>query len=77
MRLSHRDGKFHIYTIEWRSNSVTFYIDDVAQGVIRDVVPEAPSQVIIGMRRMPWAGTTKWIGMETMLIDWVDIEPLQ
>jgi hypothetical protein len=76
MRLSHRDGKFHIYTIEWRSNSVTFYIDDVAQGVIRDVVPEAPSQVIIGMRRMPWAGTTKWIGMETILIDWVDIEPL-
>lgn len=76
-RISHRDGKFHTYTIEWRSDSVTFYIDDVVQGVIRDVIPKAPSQVIIGMRRMPWAGKVDWSGQETMLIDWVDIEELK
>jgi len=75
--LSHRDGKFHIYTIEWRSDSVTFYIDDVLQGMIRNVVPEGSSQVIIGMRRMPWAGKVDWTGTECMLIDWIDIEDLQ
>ena len=75
--ISHRDGRFHTYTIEWRSDSVTFYIDDVSQGVIRDVIPKAPSQVIIGMRRMPWAGKVDWSGQETMLIDWVDIEELK
>lgn len=76
-RLSHRDGKFHTYSLEWQSDSVTFYIDDIAQGVIRDVVPKAPSQVIIGMRRMPWAGKADWPGSQTMIIDWVDIEELE
>lgn len=74
--LSHRDGKFHTYTIEWRSDSVIFTIDDVVQGIIRDVVPKASSRVIVGMRRMPWAAKCDWSGRETMFIDWVDIEKL-
>ena len=75
-KVSHRDGCFHTYTIEWRTDSVRFLIDGVLQKVIDDVVPDSPSQVIIGMRRMPWAGTPDCTGSRTMLIDWVDIEPL-
>jgi Glycosyl hydrolases family 16 len=75
--ISHDDGKFHTYTIEWRPESVTFFIDGVQQGVIRDVVPDTPSTIIVGMRRMPWASTPEWTGTQTMLIDWIDIEPLE
>lgn len=75
-KVSHRDNGFHTYTIEWRPESVSFFIDGVSQGVIGEVVPASPSQVIIGMRRMPWAGKTDWSGTQTMLIDWVDIEEL-
>ncbi len=75
-RVSHRDGKFHIYTIEWRSDSVRFLIDGVPQGRIRGIVPDVPSSVIIGMRRMPWAGSPGWDGSETMVVDWIDMEPL-
>jgi hypothetical protein len=75
-KVSHRDGCFHTYTIEWKPKSVRFLIDGVLQKVIDDVVPDYPSQVIIGMRRMPWAGSPDWTGSQTMLIDWIDIEPL-
>jgi hypothetical protein len=75
--ISHQDGKFHTYTIEWRPETVTFFIDGVRQGIISHVVPDTPSTLILGMRRMQWAGTPEWTGMETMLIDWVDIEPLE
>ena len=76
-RVSHQDGEFHIYTIEWRSASVHFYIDGILQGVIRDIVPDSPSRVIFGIRRMPWAGTREWKGSQTLLVDWIDIEPLE
>jgi hypothetical protein len=75
-KVSHRDGRFHLYTIEWRRDSVRFLIDRVVQAVIKEVVPDTPSQIIIGIRRMPWAGTAHWLGSETMLVDWVDIEPI-
>lgn len=75
--VSLKDGKFHTFTIEWQTDSVSFYIDNVPQGVIRDVVPEPSSQVILGMRRIPWAAKVDWSGRETMLIDWVDVEELK
>lgn len=76
-RVSHRDGKFHIYTIEWKPEAVRFYIDDVLQKTINDIVPDYPSAVIFGMRQMPWAGKADWNGTQTMLVDWICIEPLK
>ena len=75
-KVSHQDGAFHIYTIEWRPESVRFIIDGITQGVITDIVPDSPSRVILGMRRMPWAGTPEWKGSQTLLVDWIDIEQL-
>lgn len=74
--LSLRDTGFHTYTIEWTPRVVRFYIDGVFQGAIDDVVPDHPSRIIFGMRRMPWAGEPDWTGSRTMLADWVDIEEL-
>jgi len=75
-RISHRDDQFHIYTIEWRPESVRFFIDGVQQAFIDDVVPDYPSMVLFGMRRMPWSGKPDWTGKQTMLVDWIDIESL-
>lgn len=75
-RVSHRDGKFHIYTIEWKADVVRFYIDSVLQQTIDDIVPDYPSTVIFGMRRTPWAGKPDWEGSQTMLVDWISIEPV-
>ena len=75
-KVSHRDDRFHIYTIEWRPESAVFFIDGIKQAVIDDIVPDYPSTVIFGMRRMPWSGTPDWSGKQTMLVDWIDIEPL-
>lgn len=75
-RVSHRDGKFHTYTIEWRPQAVRFYIDGVLQKVIDDIVPDHPSTVIFGMRQMPWAGRPEWSGSQTMMVDWISIEPV-
>lgn len=73
-KVSHSDGRYHIYTIEWLPRSVTFLVDGVIQGVIENIVPLTPSTIIVGMRRMPWAGTAEWTGTQTMVIDWIDIE---
>jgi len=75
-KVSHRDDRFHLYTIEWRPESVRFFIDGIRQKVIDQVVPDNPSQIILGMRQMPWSGVPDWKGSQTMLIDWIDIEPL-
>lgn len=75
-KVSHRDEKFHIYTIEWRIGSVLFFIDGVEQACIDDVVPDYPSMIIFGMRRMPWSGKPDWSGEQTLLVDWIDIESL-
>jgi hypothetical protein len=75
-RVSHRDGNFHIYTIEWKPEEVRFYIDNVLQDIIAEAIPSEPSQVLFGLRQMPWAGTPDWEDSQTVLVDWVDIEPL-
>jgi hypothetical protein len=75
-KVSHRDDRFHIYTIEWRIGSVLFFIDGVEQACIDDVVPDYPSMIIFGMRRMPWSGKPDWSGEQTLLVDWIDIESL-
>ena len=76
-KISHQNGRFHIYTIEWKAEVVRFYIDDVLQAAIDDVTPDCPLTVIFGIRQMPWAGTPDWPGRQTMLVDWIDIEPLR
>ena len=75
-RVSHQDGKFHTYAIEWRTTSVRFLIDGVEQAVIKDVVPQGEADLIVGLRQMPWAGHPDWDGYRTMLVDWISIEPL-
>jgi len=77
VRVSHQDGQFHLYTIEWRPESVRFFIDGVQQKVIDQIVPDYPSMVIFGMRQMPWAGKATWKGIQTMLVDWISIESLK
>jgi hypothetical protein len=75
-RVSHQDGKFHIYTIEWRPDGVRFFIDRVPQATLPGPSPRGPALLIFGMRQMPWAGKPDWTGTQTMLVDWIDIEPL-
>jgi len=75
-KVSHRDGKFHTYAIEWHEDFVRFVIDGVEQGVIDDVVPQGEADLIIGLRQMPWAGQADWDDYRTMLVDWISIEPL-
>jgi hypothetical protein len=75
-KVSHRDNHFHVYTIEWRPDEVRFIIDGVLQATIHDLVPQTASTVIFGLRQMPWAGTPDWTDSQTMLVDWVSVEPL-
>lgn len=76
-KVSHRDGKFHTYAIEWHEDFVRFVIDGVEQAVIDDAVPEGEADLIIGLRQMPWAGQPDWEDYRTMLVDWIAIEPLE
>lgn len=76
-KVSHRYHRFHIYTIEWRTGEVRFYIDDVLQATIDDTVSVTPSTVIFGLRQMPWAGAPDWPDFQTMLVDWISVEPLE
>ncbi len=73
-RLSHADGRFHVYTIDWRRESVCFYIDGVLQHAITDLVPQRRAMLIIGMRQAPWSGGPPWEGTQTMLVDWVSVK---
>ena len=74
--ISHDDGEFHTYTIDWASDRVDFLIDGVHQKTITEVVPETPAAVLVGMRQMSWTGALDWEGTRTMLIDWIRITPL-
>ena len=71
-----RDNNFHIYSIEWRNDEVRFFIDDIHQETIHDTVPDKPTAVMFGLRQMPWAGRADWDGFQTMLVDWVAVEPI-
>jgi hypothetical protein len=75
-KISHQDGEFHIYTIDWRKDRVDFYIDGVHQQTIDDLVPESPARLLLGMRHMSWTGSLDWEGTRTMVIDWVKVESL-
>lgn len=75
-KVSHRDNRFHVYTIEWRPDEVRFIIDGVLQATINDLVPQTAATIILGLRQMPWAGTPDWTDSQTMLVDWVSVEPL-
>ena len=74
-RVSHADGRFHVYAIDWRRDAVRFYVDGVLQHVVTDQVPQRPARVIVGMRQSPWSGGPPWQGARTMLVDWVTVKP--
>ncbi len=76
-KVSHQDGEFHVYTIEWYPHEVRFLVDGVLQKVIPDSVPDRPTRVIFGLRQMPWAGRADWEGAQTMVVDWIRVEPLE
>lgn len=75
-KLSLEDNRFHLYTIEWDEKEVRFLVDDILQHTIEDTVPDRPARVIFGLRQMPWAGDADWEDPQTMLVDWITIEPL-
>lgn len=73
--VSHADGRFHVYTIDWRRDAVRFCIDGVLQHAVTDLVPQRPARVIVGMRQAPWSAGRPWQGAQTMLVDWVSVRP--
>ena len=76
-KISLIDGEFHTYTIDWRSDEVDFFIDDVLQDSFKTNIATGWSEVIIGYRNLPWAGDFKWSGTHTLVIDYFKVEPLQ
>ncbi len=76
-KTSHQDGQFHIYTIDWRDNRVDFFIDGVHQQTITSLVPDSPSTLYVGMRHMSWTGKLDWTGTQTMIVDWIRVEPIE
>jgi beta-glucanase (GH16 family) len=76
-KVSHQDGKFHTYAIEWRKNRIDFFIDGVHQQTITRLVPTHPATLHVGMRHMGWTGKLDWKGTRTMLVDWIRITPLK
>jgi len=75
--LSLQDGRFHIYAIEWDHEEIRFFIDDILQNTIEDAVPDRPARIIFGLRQMPWAGRAEWDEPQTMIVDWISVEPLE
>jgi hypothetical protein len=75
-KISHQDGEFHIYTIEWRPTRVDFIIDGVHQQTITNLVPESPANLHVGMRHMSWTGPLDWPGTRTMVVDWIRVEAI-
>ena len=76
-KISLIDNEFHIYTIDWRSNKIDFFIDGVLQETITTNVATKKAEVIFGFRQLPWAGGFNWTGTHTMVVDYLKIEPLE
>jgi hypothetical protein len=76
-KTSHQDGQFHVYTIDWREDGVDFFIDGVHQQTITSLVPDSPARLLVGMRHMSWTGKLDWSGIQTMIIDWIRVEPVE
>lgn len=74
--VSHIDDEFHTYTIDWYDNSIDFFIDGVLQATISEHVAEGESDVIIGFRDLTWDGELDWAGTNTLVIDYLKIEPI-
>ena len=71
------DDAYHIYTVDWLTNRVSFAIDGVHQRTVGpDFTPKLPAEVLVGLRRVKWAGACNWTGTRTMIIDWLYIHPL-
>ena len=71
------DDAYHIYTVDWLSNRVSFAIDGVYQRTVGTAfTPKLPAEVLIGLRRVGWAGPCNWTGTRTMTIDWLYIHPV-
>jgi beta-glucanase (GH16 family) len=75
-KTSHSDHQFHTYTIDWREDRVDFFIDGVHQQTIDNLVPDSPARLLVGVRHMSWTGPLDWEGTQTMIIDWIRVEPL-
>ncbi|MGK0390247.1 MAG: beta-glucanase (GH16 family), partial [Maribacter sp.] len=67
--VSHIDGEFHTYTIDWYENSIDFFIDNVWQNTISQHVAAGESDVILGFRDLAWDGDLNWAGTKTLIID--------
>ena len=76
-KISHQDGQFHVYTIDWTEDRVDFLIDGVHQQTITSLVPDSPARLLVGVRHMSWTGSLDWSGTQTMIVDWIRVEPLQ
>jgi len=63
--------------VDWLSNRVTFVIDGVQQRTVSPAfTPKLPAEVLVGLRRVGWAGPCNWTGTRTMTIDWLYIHPI-
>ena len=76
-KISLMDNEFHTYTIEWRSDSVDFFVDGVLQDSFDTNIAKGWSEVIIGFRNLPWAGIFNWTGKQTLVIDYFKIESIE
>lgn len=76
-KISLIDDEFHVYTIDWRSNKIDFFIDGVLQETITTNIATGKAEVIFGFRQLPWAGGFNWTGTHTMVIDYLKIESLE
>jgi hypothetical protein len=75
-KISHQDGQFHVYTIDWTEERVDFSIDGVLQQTITSLVPDSPARLYVGMRHMSWTGKLDWSGTQTMVVDWIRVTPI-
>lgn len=74
--VSHIDNAFHTYAIDWYETRIDFFIDGVLQTSIEQHVATGLGEVFVGFRDVPWAGTLDWTGTQTMVLDYLKIEPL-
>ncbi len=73
--ISHRDGKFHEYQLDWYPEKIEYFIDGVRQGGFEGQIPSSPSELNIGLRHMAWTGTLPH-KPQVLVIDWIKIMPL-
>ena len=71
------DDTYHTLSIDWLTNQVDYRIDGVLQHTVRSsLIPAIPAQVVLGFRKVGWAGNADWTGTRTMTVDWLAIHPI-